>query len=134
MSSCLLLLPFLLKQKSSNSRRIDYHSPITRKVRQGHVVSSEPTCVLKLKDFLDHVFESLLYSYGDGKSVIQKFQQIVNWLFYIHIHNIQRFYSLFGLFFEASHLQEVEIRHLIRDVQKQYPFCFMAKLAITYQQ
>jgi hypothetical protein len=48
-------------------------------------VSCELTCVLKLGDFLDRVFESLLFSYVDGKSVIQKFLKIVDCFMYICI-------------------------------------------------
>ena len=68
-----------------NSGGMDYHSPIPRKVRLGHVESCELTCVLNLRDFLDRVFESLLFSYGDGKSVIQKLQKIVDCFMYTYI-------------------------------------------------
>ena len=45
-------------------------------------MSCELTCVLKLGDFLDRVFESLLFSYGDGKSLIQKLPKIVGCFLY----------------------------------------------------
>ena len=48
-------------------------------------MSCELTCVLKLGDFVDRVFESLLFSYGDGKSVIQKLQNIADCFMYICI-------------------------------------------------
>ena len=41
--------------------------------------------MFKLGDFLDRVFESLLFSYGDGKSVIQKFQKIIGCFMYTYI-------------------------------------------------
>ena len=48
-------------------------------------MSCELTCVLKLGDFLDRVFESLLFSYGDGKSVIQKLQKIADCFMYTYL-------------------------------------------------
>ena len=41
--------------------------------------------MLKLGNYLDRVFESLLFSYGDGKSGIQNFQNIVGCFMYICI-------------------------------------------------
>ena len=48
-------------------------------------MSCELTCVLKLGDFLDRVFGSLLFSYGYGKLVIQKLQKNY-WLLYVLLY------------------------------------------------
>ena len=48
-------------------------------------MSCELTCVLKLGDFLNCIFESLLFSYDDRKSVIRKLQKIVGCFMYTYI-------------------------------------------------
>ena len=71
-------------------------------------MSGKLTCVLKLGDFLDCVFESLLFSYGDRKSVIQKLQNVVGCFMCICITYKGYTSSLFV--HGAWHLQEVKTR------------------------